>query len=777
MQSPLLSQRNISSRKVTFKKMNSTPKKLFENSCSSNMSSASTISGKSNLKYSGKELNKLHQVTEYLKHNNEKTNVGFIKKNFSEEHVISFLFEYEYDKIKCNMLKFLINNEKMDQIALNSFRNIQNEINNIPDMNLNNNFILNKYYDKFRDKIYYDSNIIKEIVYSKYYKNTDSTSLLRKLPILTEYKKHCFSCSSSALHRCKKNLFSIPNSNYIICKYCQEIYTRDQIECYCNYDKTIFISYEVNYSNNDDSSYFIATSKDGIENEMIKCKECKGICDLNMKNGKLYCDNCNIEFNNDINAILFNSINLEKLNMEIEYALIMKEKVNDDEIRSNKICDCKGNLYKGIFNMKEILVCDKCNKVKLYKKSRNNLRNSFSNLNKNKVILSNDNLNNEEPKIIQNHPNTSESLYYKIPSIKSNILKKTILTESSNFDYYYKTQNNIQKNITRNYQKNREMKVKIIHTINNSSEHSDLIFSPTKKTIRKMNTDEEKKYKISSNLNMSDYQILKIIGNGSYANIYLVKEIKTNKKYAIKKVIIDGEEDLLKFKKTIEIIQTLCPNNNYLENNIIPIYKYVIKKIDITSYSVYLLMPLANCDWNEKIKNKSTIYDEKSLMKILTSLIKSFSYIQKNKIAHRDIKPANILILNDNEYCITDFGESINVKNDYGSFDIRGTKNYMSPILSKYAGSGIINVKHNIYKSDVYSLGLCFVYAMTKNLNAINDIKKMKDDEIKKFLTKNVLYKNGYSNEFYNILLKMITINENNRYDFIQIENMIMYHN
>ena len=51
MQSPLLSQRNISSRKVTFKKMNSTPKKLFENSCSSNMSSASTISGKSNLKY------------------------------------------------------------------------------------------------------------------------------------------------------------------------------------------------------------------------------------------------------------------------------------------------------------------------------------------------------------------------------------------------------------------------------------------------------------------------------------------------------------------------------------------------------------------------------------------------------------------------------------------------------------------------------------------------------------------------------------------------------
>ena len=34
--------------------------------------------------------------------------------------------------------------------------------------------------------------------------------------------------------------------------------------------------------------------------------------------------------------------------MEIEYSLIMKEKVDDDEISSNKICDFDGNLYKGL---------------------------------------------------------------------------------------------------------------------------------------------------------------------------------------------------------------------------------------------------------------------------------------------------------------------------------------------------------------------------------------------------------------------------------------------
>ena len=76
---------------------------------------------------------------------------------------------------------------------------------------------------------------------------------------------------------------------------------------------------------------------------------------------------------------------------------------------------------------------------------------------------------------------------------------------------------------------------------------------------------------------MSDYRILHMIGNGSYANIYLVSERKTNEKYAVKKIIVDGEDNLKKFKKTIEIIQNLCPNNK-IKNNIIPILKYTIKK-------------------------------------------------------------------------------------------------------------------------------------------------------------------------------------------------------
>jgi translation initiation factor 2-alpha kinase 4 len=303
--------------------------------------------------------------------------------------------------------------------------------------------------------------------------------------------------------------------------------------------------------------------------------------------------------------------------------------------------------------------------------------------------------------------------------------------------------------------------------INNNIDVSKINKSLNYKIIKEYNT------KISSDLNMSDYQIISMIGSGSFANIYLVSEIKTKKKYAIKKIIADGEEDLKKFKSTIEIIQTLCPNNN-IYNNIIPILKYVIKKIDATAYSIYILMPLATCDWYKTIQDNTIIYDEKTLRKILSYLVKGFSYMQEKKIAHRDIKPANILILNDKDYYIGDFGESINVKSDYGTFDIRGTKNYMSPILEQNVITGIRKIKHNVYKSDVYSLGLCFVYAMTKKLDLFDSIRKSNNDEdIRKIVMENVIYKKGYSEEFYNILLKMITPDEKDRVDFIQLNNLI----
>ena len=49
---------------------------------------------------------------------------------------------------------------------------------------------------------------------------------------------------------------------------------------------------------------------------------------------------------------------------------------------------------------------------------------------------------------------------------------------------------------------------------------------------------------------------------------------------------------------------------------------------------------------------------------------------------------------------------------------------YMSHLLKNLIGSDDRYVKHNVYKSDVYSLVLCFIYVITKNLKILMNNKK-----------------------------------------------------
>ena len=87
------------------------------------------------------------------------------------------------------------------------------------------------------------------------------------------------------------------------------------------------------------------------------------------------------------------------------------------------------------------------------------------------------------------------------------------------------------------------------------------------------------------------------------------------------------------------------------------------------------------------------------------------SLMQKNHITHRDIKPQNVLIL-DGKYKLCDFGETRKLeRNGLIVQRVRGSELYMSTILFQALHNNLIQVKHNTYKSDVFSLGMCLFYA------------------------------------------------------------------
>ena len=276
---------------------------------------------------------------------------------------------------------------------------------------------------------------------------------------------------------------------------------------------------------------------------------------------------------------------------------------------------------------------------------------------------------------------------------------------------------------------------------------------------------------------LDKFTIEKQIGDGSFGVIYSIYNNKTKKRYAMKKIIANDIDSLELYQKEFELA------HHEKHNSILDVKGTYIKCFDNTTYVLYVLMDLAERDWEMEIterQKRKKYYNEDELIAILKQLSNALYILQKKSIAHRDIKPENILLFknpennNDIIYKICDFGEA----KDYAYIrskkqkTLRGTELYMSPLLY----DGLLNddsyVEHDAYKSDVFSLGCCMIIAMNLNFDIILEIRKIKEqNDIKEFLKKEL---NGrYSDKLVDIVMKMINFNEKERIDFLQLENLI----
>ena len=398
------------------------------------------------------------------------------------------------------------------------------------------------------------------------------------------------------------------------------------------------------------------------------------------------------------------------------------------------------------------------------------------NLNKNIENSSNKLPSNKFPKKASNYSLKTEATtvaslsnqdYSSLKTDKQELKNKLSLNKNDKPRNNLKMINSSQNKEIKNFLSDLEPTKKKEKHINRYEDEEDQ--SP-KKSSKKTNNNI---IMITDTLNMNELKIMNMIGKGSYGNIYQVEEVKTNQKLAMKKLIADGPDELQKFKNNIALYNSFNLLGKNSNKNILPYFKYLIKKLDITTYSIYITMPLAECDWHKLITDKKNIQSEKVLHKFLKCLAIAGSFLQKSCVAHRDIKPQNVLITKQNEIFLTDFDEAINVKAAVGIYEIRGSEAYMSPILEKNLILGQKKVKHNVFKSDVYSLGLSFVYAMTKNLEILPKIKKCEDDKVnEKLLIDNIIKGGKYSDDFIKTIMKMVAYEEKNRFDFHELAEL-----
>ena len=268
--------------------------------------------------------------------------------------------------------------------------------------------------------------------------------------------------------------------------------------------------------------------------------------------------------------------------------------------------------------------------------------------------------------------------------------------------------------------------------------------------------------------NIEEYTINRKLGEGSYGIIHCIIKEDTKEKYALKKIIAQSMQKVSEFVKEFELVN-LCQHSNILK-----IYGLNINLLEHSTYSIQVLMEKAERDWNKDIKRRKQeekYYTEKELLFIMKQLTLALLYMkEKLNIAHRDIKPQNVLIFNNGIFKLADFGEAKKVNKELNT--LRGTELYMSPALYFGLKENKDDIEHDPFKSDLFSLGFCFVYAATMDFNLIYNLRNIRNDKEMKIKLKEYL-KNKYSEKFIWILSKMVELNEENRFDFHELNEEI----
>ncbi|CAG9323055.1 unnamed protein product [Blepharisma stoltei] len=178
---------------------------------------------------------------------------------------------------------------------------------------------------------------------------------------------------------------------------------------------------------------------------------------------------------------------------------------------------------------------------------------------------------------------------------------------------------------------------------------------------------------------------------------------------------------------------------------------------------------------NEIIKRKETgnPWSEAELLSNFGYLLNAFAYLENSHYAHRDIKPKNIFVADDGSMKVGDFGCSIqSLQHQFmAEATISGSPIYLSPILreawiSYHQGQNLSGkIAHNVYKSDVYSLGLTFLYMVS--FKEPMDLATLQHLELKlKSRLKQVKYKSIRW-----LLRRMLKLKEKERPNFIDLYN------
>ncbi len=227
---------------------------------------------------------------------------------------------------------------------------------------------------------------------------------------------------------------------------------------------------------------------------------------------------------------------------------------------------------------------------------------------------------------------------------------------------------------------------------------------------------------IELNGEIGKYKILKKLGSGGFGTVYL------------------AEDTILKCQRALKIPhRTSSQLDKLLQESVLQTrlldHPSIVKllTVDIINHILIMVMEYIEGTDLEKLIDQQQSLSIKQSLNYIRQILSALEFAHRHGVIHRDIRPSNILINQDNEVKITDFGTSTLLKEKEFATTKIGSPPYMAP--EQFEGKAV-------FASDIYSAG-CLFYEMVTGFppivlaNPLDIYKKAKAGDFAPLCKKN----------------------------------------
>lgn len=199
------------------------------------------------------------------------------------------------------------------------------------------------------------------------------------------------------------------------------------------------------------------------------------------------------------------------------------------------------------------------------------------------------------------------------------------------------------------------------------------------------------------------YEILTLIGQGGMSKVYLARDRRLNKQWAVKEIQKKARD-----KNNEVVVQSAIAEANMIKQLDHPSIVRIVDIIDEPDV-IYIIEDYIEGETLNTLLEDQGAQPQELVIEWAMQICEAFEYLHTRKppIIYRDMKPSNVMVRPDGNIKIIDFGIAREYKEQSSADTVSlGTKGYAAP--EQFGGKGQTDAR-----TDIYCLGVTLYHLVT----------------------------------------------------------------